>query len=82
MNGKLPVIAAKLIIAVGQAAFVPHDKVGLYRRGIDGLFGQLLRSVQVGKKLIDAGIEWVKQYSWKKTAEETLAYLETIRGYL
>ena len=31
------------------------------------------------QKLIDAGIEWVKQYSWKKTAEETLAYLETIR---
>lgn len=31
------------------------------------------------QKLIDAGIEWVKQYSWKKTAAETLAYLETIR---
>ena len=31
------------------------------------------------QKLIEAGIEWVKQYSWKKTAEETLAYLETIR---
>ncbi|MEL3905443.1 MAG: glycosyltransferase family 1 protein [Treponema sp.] len=26
--------------------------------------------------LIDEGIEWVKQYSWKKTAEETLDYLE------
>ena len=25
--------------------------------------------------LIEAGIEWVKQYSWKKTAEETLEYL-------
>ena len=29
------------------------------------------------QKLIEAGIEWVKQYSWKKTAQETLAYLET-----
>ena len=31
------------------------------------------------QKLIDAGTEWVKQYSWKKTAEETIAYLETIK---
>ena len=29
------------------------------------------------QKLIEAGIEWVKQYSWKKTAQETLVYLET-----
>lgn len=30
------------------------------------------------QKLIDEGIEWVKQYSWKKTAKNTLEYLETL----
>ena len=29
---------------------------------------------------VAAGIEWVKQYSWKKTAEETLAYLEHVKA--
>lgn len=28
--------------------------------------------------LIESGLEWVKQYSWKKTAEQTLSYLEAI----
>ena len=32
------------------------------------------------QQLISAGIEWVKQYSWKKTAEETLSYLEKVAG--
>lgn len=27
---------------------------------------------------IDAGLEWVKQYSWKKTAEQTLLYVESL----
>lgn len=30
------------------------------------------------QKLINAGIEWVKQYSWKQTARETLDYLEAV----
>ena len=30
------------------------------------------------QKLIEAGIEWVKKYSWEKTAQKTLSYLETI----
>lgn len=31
------------------------------------------------KMLIAKGIEWTKQYSWKKTAEETLAYLSRLK---
>ena len=32
------------------------------------------------QKQVEAGIEWVKQYSWKQTAAETLVYLERVKA--
>lgn len=35
-------------------------------------------NVERRKFFISAGLEWIKQYSWKKTAEQTLLYVESL----
>lgn len=79
MSSSLPVLCSNLpvlreIYKNAALYFNPKDQLDLERKAIS-----VLESVSNRKKLIEAGRQRVKEFSWEKMAEQTLnVYKEVV----
>lgn len=76
----IPVVASKVgglpeVIAEAGTYVDPHDIDSI----VEGLLKVLRASKTEYNKLVEAGLEQVKNFSWEKTAVETLKALESVK---
>jgi len=69
--------ASALPEAGGDAALYadPHDSAAFAAQ-----LSQVLADGALRRRMVDAGIRWARQFSWRRTAEETIAVYQSVCG--